>query len=51
MGVDLGGGTGVEVLEEVGEVVDGERSWVDLGRKGFEESDAPSGFEYAYREA
>ena len=38
MGVDLGGGTGVEVLEEVGEVVDGEGSGMDFCCKGFEES-------------
>jgi hypothetical protein len=34
---DLGRGLGVEVLEEVGEVVDREGSRVDLCRKGFEE--------------
>jgi len=34
---DLGGGPGVEVLEEVGEGVDGERRGMDFGGEGVQE--------------
>jgi hypothetical protein len=37
MSSDLGRGASVEVLEKVGEVVDGEWGGVDLGCEGFEE--------------
>jgi hypothetical protein len=36
--IDLGRGAGVEVLEEVGEVVDGQWGWVNFGCEGFKES-------------
>jgi hypothetical protein len=38
VGADLGGGACVEVLEEVGEVVDGRGSGMDRGREGVQES-------------